>query len=264
MPGYLDTDELSSLACKVVTVFPNNVKHDLPSILANILLFNEKTGALEAIMDGTEITLWRTAAASAIATKYIQSSSKRNVLAIVGAGAQAKIHAVTFQMEFKFDKVHIWNRTYERAENLCKELNSNKSGQYIPFRNLDECINQADVIITATFATTPLIKYEWLKTGVHINAVGAGGTPMELDEATYKSSVVFVDHLSGVEHELQHLSSKGITFRGEVGGIINGTIPRPSDDEITIFQSLGMATEDCAVAKIVYEKYKELQIDGSV
>ncbi|KRT82327.1 hypothetical protein AMK59_3832, partial [Oryctes borbonicus] len=193
MPGYINADKCRALACKVVTVFPDNYKNNLPSILANILLFNEKTGTLDAIMDGTEITLWRTAAASVIATKYIRGSHKKNnILAIVGAGAQAKMHVVAFQQKFKFEKVHIWNRTHEKAGNLCKELDFSVFGQYVAFKNLNECIEQADVIVTATFATTPLIKYEWLKAGVHINAVGAGGTPMELDEETYKSSVVFV------------------------------------------------------------------------
>ncbi|KAI4456573.1 ketimine reductase mu-crystallin [Holotrichia oblita] len=301
MPGYLNTDKSTALGCKLVTLFPNNAQRNLPSILANILLFNENTGVLEVIMDGTEITAWRTAAASVAATKYMRDvNSQYKTLAIVGAGTQAKIHAIAFQHQFKFvkvsyniiwdfitlasnscsssssgdeelvinmvpistnstrknkrhagdivpnysEEVHIWNRTYKKGEILCEELHRQSKIQgttkeYTPFQNLEECIKDADVIITTTSSPIPLVQYKWLKPGVHINAVGVGEAVMELDEETYKSSVVFIDHLAGVEHELRHLAEKGVVFQGEIGSIINGTTPRPSSGQITIFQSLG-------------------------
>ncbi|KAI4456569.1 ketimine reductase mu-crystallin [Holotrichia oblita] len=289
---------ISAVEEAMVNVSERRAVQNLRSITAipktdNILfampgyLNTDKSTAL-GIMDGTEITAWRTAAASVAATKYMRDvNSQYKTLAIVGAGTQAKIHAIAFQYQFKFvksnscsssssgdeelvinmvpistnstrknkrhagdivpnysEEVHIWNRTYKKGEILCEELHRQSKIQgttkeYTPFQNLEECIKDADVIITTTSSPIPLVQYKWLKPGVHINAVGVGEAVMELDEETYKSSVVFIDHLAGVEHELRHLAEKGVVFQGEIGSIINGTTPRPSSGQITIFQSLG-------------------------
>ncbi|KAF2904599.1 hypothetical protein ILUMI_01571 [Ignelater luminosus] len=176
MPGYLSDGRYGGLGCKLVTYFPGNPDRSrpLPSIMANIILMDDETGELKAIVDGTEITSWRTAAASAVATKYLhhgKPNSENKILSIIGAGTQGKIHAIAFQHFFKFSEVRVWNRNSERATNLVKELNGKASGTFVAHDNVQECVREADVIVTATAAEEPVIKNEWLKKGVHINGL---------------------------------------------------------------------------------------------
>jgi ornithine cyclodeaminase/alanine dehydrogenase-like protein (mu-crystallin family) len=139
------------------------------------------------VISGTEITQWRTAAASAVATKHLKPSRKFEILAILGAGAQGRIHAIAFQHFFKFKEarnarcvcslwqffprqVRIWNRNRPRAERLVSELNqSSDSQEFKCFGCNRECVEGADVIVTATFAKEAIVQLEWLKEGAHVN-----------------------------------------------------------------------------------------------
>nr|XP_022900367.1 ketimine reductase mu-crystallin [Onthophagus taurus] len=254
MPGFIGNNaEINALACKLVTSFPENTKKGLPSILANILLFNQETGQLQAVIDATEITSWRTAAASAVATKYLtMNKPKKEILAILGSGIQAKIHILAFQHFFKFKKVKIWGRTQKNVEKLIQELGLNEIELVSDPKS---CVENADVVITTTYAKEPILKFEWLKSGYHICAVGAGSNPMEIDLETYQNAHVYVDHLSGAKEELKHLLEKGVVFKNEIGALIEKIEPYPVNQQNTVFQSLGMAVEDCVVAQLIYSKF---------
>lgn len=249
MPAFCSRD--NALGCKLVTSYGNNPQRGLPSIFGTIFLFDADTGQVKVIMEATEITAWRTAAASVVATKHLHKGEKK-VLAILGAGVQGNIHALSFRHYFNFPEVRVWNRTHEKAEKLCHEL-----GDYaVPYVDKEECIKGADVIVTATYSSEPLVHLEWLKAGAHINAVGFGvNHHNEVAEAVYRKAVTVVDNLQAANKELKGLTEKKISFWGELGEVINKTHTLPSNTNFTIFHSLGMAAEDVITAKLVYEDY---------
>ncbi|RZC43336.1 ketimine reductase mu-crystallin [Asbolus verrucosus] len=267
MPGFLDDSNFGALSCKLITVCPNNVHlgKSLPTINANITLFDETTGILKAIISGNEITKWRTAAASVVATKYLTAKKGLRVLAILGAGAQGEIHAVAFQHFFNFEEanskrlIRIWNHNTLKAEKLVSKLNQLYCGTVFKcFKSNEMCVKEADVIITATFASEPIVQLKWLKKGTHINAVGAGLTHYsELSESIYLASDVYIDYSEGAEAELTGLKELGVEFKGEIGTLVSGGVSPSSVNQITVFQSLGMAVEDCAMARMVYDLYKK-------
>ncbi|KAK4873907.1 hypothetical protein RN001_013267 [Aquatica leii] len=248
MPGCLVDDKFGALGCKIVSYFPKN--QSVPTLMANILLMDDVTGALKGVIAGTEITSWRTAAASAVATKYLHKKDKK-ILSIIGAGTQGKIHAIAFSYFFKFEEVRIWNRTFERAAKLVEELDG--VCIFKACNTVEECVKDADVVITTTGSEKPLVKLEWLKKTVHINAVGVGPNNFEVEEDVYKVSQVYIDHWAGAKTELKFLIDAGVLFKGQIGDVITGSVPPPVDGCITIFQSLGMAVEDCAMARMIYD-----------
>ncbi|XP_017782147.1 PREDICTED: ketimine reductase mu-crystallin [Nicrophorus vespilloides] len=260
MPGHLEDSKFGALACKLVTVADGNEKLPKPmaNILANIAMFDETTGALKAIVAATAITTWRTAAASAVATKYLHDGKQKTVLAILGAGVQGKSHALAFQHFFNFSEVRIWNHSVNKAKKLADDLNSELKMDVFKYASsAQECVENADVIVTATSAPSPILKRDWLKDGVHINAVGAstGCHYCELDEDIYKDANIYVDYWSGANTELAGLLDKGFKFECEVGDLVNGKTRNPHPSKVTIFQSLGMAVEDCAMARMIYDKH---------
>lgn len=255
MPGFSEREKV--LSCKLVTSFVDNPKsHNLPSILASVLLFNPDTGKLRAVLEGTTITEWRTAVASAVATYFLKpGAGKDQTLAVIGAGAQGRIHIIAFQHFFKFKKIKLWNRTYEKAVKVSEELKNKFNIDVEVFSNRQDCVRDADVIVTATYSSEPLIQYNDLKKNVMINAVGAGiHHYCELGESVYEKSSIYTDSMENARIELKGLIEKGFPILGEVGEIINGHKELTKND-VVIFHSLGMALEDGVTAKLVYEKY---------
>ncbi|KAG5877036.1 hypothetical protein JTB14_006517 [Gonioctena quinquepunctata] len=263
MPGYLEDEEFGALACKMVTYFPSNSEKEppLPSIYANIVLFDENTGLMKAIVAGTEITKWRTAAASAVATKHVHAEKLKTsrILAIIGAGEQGKIHAECFKHFFNFQEIRVWNRTASRAKSLVDLLNRKYNTDIFKhYESVKECARGADVLVTSTNSSVPVVMADWVKPGAHINAVGAGRANhhSELEEKLYFESDVYIDHWEGAKKELAGLESAGVKFKGEIGGVIRGDFKTNDQDRITIFQSLGMAVEDCVMARLIFDLYK--------
>ncbi|CAG9767327.1 unnamed protein product [Ceutorhynchus assimilis] len=266
MPGYLEDSKYGGWACKTLTGNPQNVNG--PTLNANIMLFDERSGALKTVLSGTEITNWRTAAASAVATKYLHSrvSNPEKVLSIFGCGEIGRAHAHCFYNSFEFIEIRLWNRTLQKAQKLASELNEKyNTTKFRVFENKEACARDADVIITATSpGKVPLIKYEWLKEGVHINATGVVGSSLsdktfELDREIYKHSEVYVDNWPGANAELGELTGFGANMKAEVGEVILGKIAGPDGKQISVFQSLGMASEDCAMARLIYDLYMKKQ-----
>ncbi|XP_075224748.1 ketimine reductase mu-crystallin isoform X2 [Lycorma delicatula] len=252
LPAFSQTKD--ALACKLVTSFENNPLKGLPTVLGIILYFDPDTGKIKAIIEATEITLMRTAAASVVATKYLHHG-KKNVLTIVGAGQQGRSHALAMKHYFNFQQVRIWNRTPERAKKLCEELGS----WAVHYNNLEESIRGADVIVTVTHnPSSPLVMLDWVKEGAHINAVGSGEThykELAMELYKYNGTTLFVDHMPSASKELKGLVDSGVKLEGEVGQIIGKVIDIPPKTKITVFQSLGMAIEDVLSAKVVYDAY---------
>ncbi|KAJ8923136.1 hypothetical protein NQ315_001690 [Exocentrus adspersus] len=247
MPGYLEDEKFGALACKLVTMFKGNASLEtpFPTINAHIMVFDDATGILKAVMGGTEITKWRTAAASAVATKhiYVDNNKMCKILAILGCGVQANVHAEAFYYFFDFEEIRIWGRNTEKSKLLVQELNEKVStNTFKSSESNEECVRDADVVITTTYASTPIVQLEWVKPGAHINAVGCGSNHYsELDERIYLDSDVYLDYWAGAHDSLAELEKKGVKFKGE---------------------SLGMAVEDGAMARLIldlYTKHKEVE-----
>lgn len=254
----------NGLGTKIVTVFP----HSEPSHLAIIALFDTMTGAPLAIMDGRLITEMRTAAASAVATRYMAREDAK-VLAILGAGTQAESHLEALAQVRRLDRVIVWNRSAARAEQFKVKM----AVHAFPFpieilvaSSAEAAVKEADIIATVTAASEPILAREWLKAGVHINAVGACRPNMrEIDTATMQAAHIIVDKREAALQEAGDLlipikagdlSEKAI--QGELGEVAAGAIKgRPEPNGITLFESLGQAVEDVAVGTWVYQQALE-------
>ncbi|XP_017056238.1 ketimine reductase mu-crystallin [Drosophila ficusphila] len=254
----------STLACKLVTSFSKNPQRDppLPSIHAHVLLFDNQTGQLSAIMEGTDLTTWRTVSASLVATKHLyfrrfgsQAESEREInVAIVGCGVQGQLHAAAFCANFRVKQLNLFNRTATKAQELAEKLRQELDGRSETLitvcQSAKEACQVADVICIATYSKEPLIHFDYLKSqqGVHINAVGAGEVHFsEVAPDIYHQAKVYVDCYSNAEAELVGLPAP---ITAELGAIVlNRNYPAKAD--ITIFQSMGMASEDACVAQAV-------------
>lgn len=195
MPGFVGNYKLPStggsekvyrsLGCKLVTSFESNADRDPPSpaIMATITLMNPETGKLEALVEGTEITTWRTAAASLVATKHlyfnrpsIKCTEDGRVLSIVGCGVQGDIHSIAFALYFEqIREIRVYNRTHSKRDALYEKLmamrSSFKNPNLVIIKSGDaaDCVREADIIVTATRSAVPMIKRGDLKKDVHIN-----------------------------------------------------------------------------------------------
>ena len=249
MPGYVPGVALES---KLVTVFPENDDHGLPSHQGLIALFDEANGAPLAVMDGTYITAIRTGGTAAVAARIL-AREDAEVLAILGAGTQGWSHLETFPRIRAFKEIRVASRNREKAADL-----AGRNPRAHHAASFEEAVLGADVVACCTDAREPILRFEWLKPGVHISAVG-GTFGRELDAETVQASRIFVEWRGAVTsappagaHELQGLDPSQVI---ELGEVINGTRPgRQSGAEITLYKSTGIAVEDAATAGLVYER----------
>jgi alanine dehydrogenase len=270
MPGFLTQD--NALGMKVVTYFQDNPKNNLPAILATILLFNTKTGKIVAAMDGSYITAIRTACASAMATKAL-ANTQTAVLGILGAGVQARAHLQALAHVREIAKIKIYSPSGTSAAAVKKEMEPRVKAAIEIARSAEETVRDADLLVTVTTANEPIVKPEWLKTGVHINAVGSHRPDLrEIDGATLTRAKIVVDSRDAIMAEcgdiLLALKEKSIAenaIHGEIGEVLAGIkTGRESADEITLYKSVGIAIQDVAAANLIYHKALERRIGTDV
>ncbi|HME07843.1 MAG TPA: ornithine cyclodeaminase family protein [Bryobacteraceae bacterium] len=259
MPGLLKPQ--GALGAKLVTVCPENLARGLASHLATIVLLDPDTGQLLAMMDGRYITEMRTAAASAVAVRYLAREDSER-LAIIGSGVQAASHLQSLSLVRSFREISCWSRT--RA-NLEKFVESWSGGPY-PVRaahSAQEAMESADVIALVAAGSEPVIRDAWVKPGACIVAVGAcRPNEKELQPALVARARLFVDSREGAFQEsgdiLEALNTGQITrdhILGELGEVVTDRrLGRLDPNDITIFKSLGMAVEDLAAAQLVYQR----------
>jgi alanine dehydrogenase len=249
MAGYVPG---VALEVKLVSVFPGNHGHGLPSHQALIALFDEKDGTPLALMDGTHITAIRTGGTAAVATRALARQDS-SVLAILGAGVQGGSHLDTFPQVRNFKEIRVASRDHAKAAALAaRHPNAHVAASF------EEAVRGADVVACCTDAREPVIRRAWLKPGAHVSSVGGTFGP-ELDPETVAAGKVFVEWRGAATnappagaHELQGLDASAIT---EVGEVLAGTKPgRTSDHDITIYKSTGHAVEDAATASLVYAR----------
>ncbi|XP_054436891.1 ketimine reductase mu-crystallin [Pteronotus mesoamericanus] len=249
MPAYSAAED--ALTTKLVTFYEgHSTTSTIPSHQATVLLFEPSNGSLLAVMDGNVITAKRTAAVSAIATKFLKPPNCE-VLCILGAGVQAYSHYEVFTEQFSFKEVRIWNRTKENAEKFADAV----QGEVQVYSSVQEAVTGADVIITATMATEPILFGEWVKAGAHINAIGASRPDWrELDDQLMKQAMLYVDSREAALRESGDILLSGATIFAELGEVVKATKPAHCE-KTTVFKSLGMAVEDTVAAKLVYDSW---------
>lgn len=259
MPAW--TASGSFLGAKVVTVFSGNAVRGVPSVSGTYLLMSGETGAPLAAFDGRALTLWRTAAASALAARFLAREDASRLL-LVGAGALAPYLARAHASVRPIHEVSIWNRTPARAEALARDLRKeNIDARAVD--NLAAAARAADIVSCATLATEPLIRGEWLASGVHLDLVGGFRPSMrEADDEAIVRARVYVDTRAGALKEAGDIADpvhRGVLreagIQGDLFDLCRGKAKgRGSPGEITLFKSVGSAVEDLAAAILLWEK----------
>jgi len=233
-----------ALGMKLVTFYPNN--EGVPTHHAVIHLFKPETGEPLVMMDGRLITEERTAAVSAVATKYL-AREDASVLALIGSGVQARSHLKALRLVREFKEVRVWSP--RRAGEFAREFGVTAA------QSAEEAVRGADVVVTATGSTTPVLRGEWLSPGAHVNSVGAVRPDWrELDDEVLRRARIYVDSREACLAESGDIIAAP-EIVGEIGEVVLGEVAgRRSDEEITLFKSVGLAVEDVVTAQLVYEK----------
>ncbi len=266
------------LGVKIVTVSPDNGKYDLPSIQGNYLYLDAHKGSVRAIFDAKALTAKRTAAVSALAATYLARQDSDTLL-VLGTGALAK-NLVLAHAEFRrLKQVYIWGRDFEKANKLVRSLiqslgqNSGSDLEFQPFAieavpDFEAVVSEADIISTATLSESPLLMGDLLRPGQHLDLVGSYKKNMrEADDRCIERSGIFLDTYQGGLKESGDIViplKSGILspadVRADLFELCSGTRPgRTGDDEITLFKSVGHASEDLIAARYYFEIYERLQ-----
>jgi ornithine cyclodeaminase len=259
MPAWTgDAPAGGFIGCKVVNVFPANGAKGLPAIYGTYLLMSGETGAPLAALDGTALTVWRTAAASALAGRYLVRARASRML-MVGAGALAPFFVRAHAAEHDLTDIAIWNHRPEKAVALAIDL----AAQGYPARavtDLEGEARAADLIACATLSKTPLIRGDWLKAGSHLDLAGAYNmTTRECDDAAIVRARVYIDTKAGLSEGgdvAQAIKAGAVTadhVQGTLSDLVQGRVAgRGAADDITLFKSIGTAIEDLAAAMLVW------------
>jgi ornithine cyclodeaminase/alanine dehydrogenase-like protein (mu-crystallin family) len=251
------------IGIKLVTVFPGNAAANLPSVMGAYLLLDGKTGEPVALLDGPALTARRTAAASALAARYLARPDCERLL-VVGTGALAP-HLVEAHAAVRpIRNVLIWGRDKAKAAALAQRLDR-RTLKVVATDDLEGAVRGAHVISCATLSKEPLIRGSWLPLGVHVDLVG-GFTPemREADDEAVRRARVFVDTRAGACKEagdiVQPLANGRLTeddIAGDLFDLARGSrAGRRFYDQITLFKSVGTALEDLAAAKLVVDSLR--------
>jgi alanine dehydrogenase len=263
MPAYVPNS--GSLGAKLVTVFADNPSKQLPSHLATILLLDPETGSLQALMDGRYITEARTAAVSAVSARFL-AKREASTLAIIGSGVQARSHLDAFAEVRQLKEVRVWSPKAASRERFVSDMSGHVAAAIRATDTAEGAVRGADLIVLATSSTTPVIEDAWVEAGTHLVSVGACRPDQrEMDPALVARARLYVDSRAAALVESGDVvmgMAAGLFsaahIRGELGEVVLGRASgRTSEDEVTIFKSLGMAVEDVVAADLVLRRAVE-------
>ncbi len=244
---------------KWVNVHPRNPSRGLPSVMAVLIYSDPETGYPLAIMDATEITAYRTGAAAAIASKYLARRDSHTV-GVIGAGYQAYTQILAH--------AELFNPISISASDISKAA-VDRLAQSLPHLSIRSCSAQeaagCDIVCTLTPSRSPIVKRGWIRPGTHINAVGADAPgKQELEPSILKEAIVVIDDLEQASHsgEINVPIQKGMYSISEIYGTLPEVVAgkkkgRTDSKAITVFDSTGIAVEDIAVAKLLFEKARQ-------
>jgi ornithine cyclodeaminase/alanine dehydrogenase-like protein (mu-crystallin family) len=242
--GVMPAVTPDAMGAKLVAFYPVNAGSPHPTHTAMIVLFDPKTGEPLAAMDGRLITEMRTAAVSAAVTAKVKPRGAR-VLALLGSGVQAVSHLEALRHQQSFDDVRVWSPTAANANHFADVHNARVT-------TAEEAVRGADIVVVATASMEPVLQGRWLKPGAHVNAVGACRPNWrELDDETMQNTLI-IDSREAATRESGDVILSRATIYAEAGELFANAKPTPKD-RTTIFKSLGLAVEDLAAARLVYD-----------
>ncbi|MGB3081952.1 MAG: alanine dehydrogenase [Candidatus Omnitrophota bacterium] len=263
MPAHVDGFKASGI--KWVNVHPENRKKGLPTVMAIMILSDPTTGFPLCVMDATHATALRTGAAGGVAAKYLARSDSKKV-ALVGCGIQAQAQLAALNENFNIKEVSVWGVKPAEVKRFIKRAGKRKKFKMKPAPTVRSCVEDSDIIVTTTPSRKPLVRPEWIKKGTHINAIGADARgKQELDARILKKARVVVDAWEQASHSgeinvplrKKQLSKKDVC--ANIGEIVAGKKKgRKKRDDITVFDSTGLAVQDIAIAYLVYRKARRL------
>jgi len=252
---------MAALGTKLVTVFPKNIEINKPTTQAVISLIDVNTGELIGIIDGSLITGMRTGATTGIATKYL-SKKNSSKLSILGSGFQSKFQLMAICSVRNIKEIFINSPSIDSKSEYIHELEDLLDIPIIIEKNITKLLN-TDILVTSTTSPIPLFDGNLLDNGIHINCIGAHTKETrEVDLRTIEKSKVVVDERSTALREageliipLQNGEITDKIIYAELAEIVSGQKPgRITDDEITLFKSMGLSLEDISTAKLVFDK----------
>jgi alanine dehydrogenase len=262
MPAYINAPGMNIAGIKSVTVHTDNHKNfGLPTVMATILLTDPRNGFNIAILDGTYITNMRTGASGGVATKYLSRNNSK-VMALIGAGAQAYTQLHHIMLIRKLKEVRVHARSEKSMIKFCKDVSKEyPKVTFLLESDGKKACRGADIITATTPARRPIIKKSWIDPGTHINGIGADAAgKQELETALTKSCKTVIDEWQQASHsgEINVPISRGKLkkkdIHAELGEIVAGKKKgRTSDNEITLFDSTGLAIQDVSTAFVVYQ-----------
>lgn len=276
MPASTVSDVESS-GIKIVSVYPDNVKENLPAVPATMILVDSNTGIVSAVLDGTYLTQLRTGAVQGAATDILANKDAQ-IGALIGTGGQAYQQAIAMLTVRKLKKLKVFSLDSKKAQEFVTNLQKDIEGKFDTKIELaisaEECVKDADIITTVTTSKVPTFKDEFVKQGAHVNGVGAFTEEMlEMPvETIARANKIFFDTTDGVMAEagdiLSAIKQNLITIdeeNVELGNVILGTtVGRESKEEITLFKTVGTAVLDVVTAQLIFEKAKQLGIGTEI
>jgi ornithine cyclodeaminase/alanine dehydrogenase-like protein (mu-crystallin family) len=270
MPGVLLPERV--LGLKAITLFPGNEGTPIDTHQGAVLLFEAEHGSLLAVIDATSITAIRTAAVSAVATRALAREDAGD-LAILGSGVQARTHLEAMQCVRAIRRVRVASRSFENAKSFAAREAPRQQIAIEAVATVDEAVRGADLICTTTSAREPILRGDAIAPGAHVNAVGSS-VPFarELDTAAVARARLYADRRESLTNEAGDFltpKKEGVIDEkhivGEIGEVLIGSVSgRRTAEEITLFKSLGLAIEDVASARHIYEKAKKAGLGGFV
>lgn len=263
MPAY--AGHLGAVGVKVITVFPGNEGSELDAHQGAVLLFETERGRPLLLCDATEVTAIRTAAVSGVATKHLAREDAAD-LAILGSGTQARTHLEAMLAVRDVRRVRVWSRSEGHARAFARRESEARGVRIEVASAAEQAVRDADLVCTTTSAREPVLLGEWLGPGMHVNAVGfSGRAGREVDSAAVSRARLYVDRRESAVNEkgdvvipIEEGAIDEDHVVGELGEVLVGEIPgRSTPEEITLFESAGLAIEDLASAHHLYGKAKE-------
>jgi len=259
MPAFLKTPASSGV--KWVSVHPRNPSRGLPTVMGLVLLNDPSTGAPLAVMDGLSITRIRTAAAAGVAAKTLARRTSR-VVGLVGCGAQALWQVRVLDHLFRLSALRVWGARDGEAAAFCRRARPQLRVTPSVATTIETCVRAADIVVTLTPSRRPLVQRAWISPGTHLNAIGADAPgKQELDPQILRDAIVIVDDMEQATHggELNIPISQGLLtpkdVRGTLGEVLLRRVAgRTRPEQITVFDSTGIAVHDVALGHEVYRR----------
>jgi ornithine cyclodeaminase len=260
MPGAMGPS--APFGAKLISVFPENFALGVQSHQGLVILFDPEAGAPVCVLHAGEITAIRTAAASAVATDVLARANARR-MAILGYGEQAATHARAISKVRSIESIVIWGRSPERSRAFAKQMQEELAVPVSSAGTVEEAVAEADIVCTVTSAAEPILRSAWVRPGAHLNLVGSSHAgPAEVDNDLVVRSRFIADSREGVLAQgAEFLRAKAAGLVGddhvvaEIGQVLAGDIVgRRSQDEITVYKSLGHIVQDLSTAWALYSQ----------